>query len=79
MSSLIKHGLLQADDWRLVQVGEPPVNPAQAILPLADWLARPDHPAVWLAPDDDPDALLPHLGHLAPRQGLHHSFHPARP
>lgn len=64
MSSLIKHGLLQADDWRLVQAGDTPANPARAILPLADWQARPAHPAVWLAPDETPDALLPHLGHL---------------
>ena len=63
MPHVIKHGLLVADDWTLVTSA--PADPARAILPLADWQARPDHPAVWLAPEETPDALLPHLDRLA--------------
>ncbi len=63
MSHVIKHGMLVADDWTLV-TDTPPANPGRAILPLVDWLACPEHPAVWLAPDDSPDALLPQLDRL---------------
>ena len=65
MPHVIKHGRLVDDPWRIAAAGEaPPADGAPMIPALADWLAAPG-PAVWLAPDEAPDALLAQLDRLA--------------
>ncbi|POZ61747.1 DUF934 domain-containing protein [Chromobacterium alticapitis] len=77
MPRYIKHGEERRDEWTLLRPDEQgglPAAPAEAdvIVPLAAWLAdaaqwqaRPGRVGVWLAPDDEPARLLPHLPSLA--------------
>jgi len=70
MTRIIKNGALVPDLWKRVEAGAAlPADEAPLILPLPMWLARrggrdPALTGVWLAPDDDPDALLPALAEL---------------
>ena len=70
MTRIIKNGALVPDRWQRVEAGAAlPADDAPLILPLPMWLAHrggrdPALSGVWLAPDDDPDALLPALAEL---------------
>lgn len=70
MSRIIKNGALVPDLWQRVEAGAAlPAGDVPLILPLPMWLAHrsghdPALTGVWLAPDDEPDALLPTLAEL---------------
>lgn len=81
MADLIKNGQIVADTWHVLRLaeGEVPakveVPTGKVLLPLAVWLAQSDQLlqrkhhgddlGVWLAPDEDPAALVPHLKDFA--------------
>ena len=66
MKRIIKDGQIVADAWRLLpaegDLGDLAAAGELLLLPLAHWLAlaAPQH-GVWLAPEDEFDALLPAL------------------
>jgi uncharacterized protein (DUF934 family) len=72
---VIRDGRVEADRWSFLGLGGAAIDAlpeAPAAVPLAYWLAHREalrgraHPAgVWLAPDDDPEALAPDVGGLA--------------
>jgi uncharacterized protein (DUF934 family) len=71
MPQLIKDGAIVADRWTLLReaTGELPPN-EPVIVPLSRWVAQRDAlrargaVGVWLAPDEDPEALAPDVGEL---------------
>ncbi len=62
---------VEADPWVLIEKAAVDISGAHVLVPLATWiawrgeLARPGRVGVWLAPDDDPEALRAEL-HLLP-------------
>lgn len=61
---LTRDGTWIADDWPIVREPNALVNEGEALLlPLALYLIQPHSAAhgIWLAPTDDPAALIPHL------------------
>ena len=58
------------DPWRLAEVGAADISGSHVLVPLATWiasrgeLAQPARAGVWLAPDDDPEALRADLAAL---------------
>lgn len=81
MTKIIKNGQILKDDWLVLRVAEGQlpsevkVPAGKVLVPLAVWLAHSDELiqrkhhgndlGVWLAPEDDPAALLPHLNEFA--------------
>lgn len=81
MTKLIRNGRIVEDDWQLLRIAEGQlpaevkVPTGKVLLPLPVWLAHSDELlqrkhhgddlGVWLAPEDDPAALLSHLKEFA--------------
>lgn len=81
MTKIIKNGQIVNDDWQVLRIGEGQlpaevkVPAGKVLVPLALWLAHSDELiqrkhhgndlGVWLAPEDDPALLLPHLQEFA--------------
>ena len=68
MSARVLHcdGTWQTDAWRVARDGHDAPHGGPQLLPLASWLARgpgSEH-GVWLAPADDPSALLAHFARV---------------
>lgn len=81
MTRIIKNGQIVNDDWQVLRLaeGQAPaevkVPAGKVLVPLAVWRAHSDELVqrkhhgndlgVWLAPEDDPAVLLPHLQEFA--------------
>lgn len=81
MTKIIKNGRIVGDDWQVLRLeeGQTPgavnVPAGKVLVPLAVWKARSDELlqrkrhgddlGVWLAAEDDPAELAPHLGEFA--------------
>ena len=81
MTEVIRKRQIVADDWQILRLpegqlpAEAKVPCGKALVPLAVWLAHSDELlqrkhhgndlGVWLAPEDEPTALLKHLAEFA--------------
>lgn len=81
MAKIIKNKQIINDDWQVLRAGEGEsaaalkVPTGKVLVPLALWLAHHDELlqrkhhgddlGVWLASDEDPAALKPHLEHFS--------------